>query len=107
MQLAACDKDANFVVPPAITRRHQATSHWVWWCVLFLQVHSMALIDPVCCCMWSGHLISNFVYNPARSTTGKQENQQRLLHVRLAAAALLLGQVFHRAPRQGWLQVHR
>lgn len=34
------------------------------------KVHSMALIDPVCCCMWSGHLISNFVYNPARSTTG-------------------------------------
>lgn len=37
------------------------------------RVHSMALIDPVCCCMWSGHLISNFVYNPARSTTGKQQ----------------------------------
>ncbi|WIA17545.1 hypothetical protein OEZ85_014374 [Tetradesmus obliquus] len=34
------------------------------------KVHSMALIDPVCCCMWSGHLISNFVYSPARSTTG-------------------------------------
>jgi pimeloyl-ACP methyl ester carboxylesterase len=34
------------------------------------QVSSVALIDPVCCCMWSGHLISNFVYSPARSTTG-------------------------------------
>eukprot|EP00878_Enallax_costatus_P021001 GHUV01022218.1.p1 GENE.GHUV01022218.1~~GHUV01022218.1.p1 ORF type:complete len:363 (+),score=23.66 GHUV01022218.1:408-1496(+) len=34
------------------------------------KVHSACLIDPVCCCMWSGHLISNFVYNPARSTTG-------------------------------------
>lgn len=35
------------------------------------RVHSMALIDPVCCCMWSGHLISNFVYKPAQSTTGR------------------------------------
>lgn len=34
------------------------------------KIHSACLIDPVCCCMWSGHLISNFVYNPARSTTG-------------------------------------
>lgn len=39
-------------------------------CVCCVQVHSMALIDPVCCCMWSGHLIANFVYNPARSSTG-------------------------------------
>lgn len=43
------------------------------WC---LQVHSMALIDPVCCCMWSGHLISNFVYTPHRSTTGTAADQQ-------------------------------
>lgn len=35
-----------------------------------VQVHALALIDPVCCCMWSGHLITNFVYNPERSTTG-------------------------------------
>lgn len=34
------------------------------------RVHAVCLLDPVCCCMWSGHLITSFVYNPARSTTG-------------------------------------
>jgi len=29
-------------------------------------VDAVCLIDPVCCCMWSGHLINNFVYNPAK-----------------------------------------
>lgn len=42
------------------------------------RLHSMALIDPVCCCMWSGHLISNFVYKPAQSTTGGANQQPAL-----------------------------
>jgi len=33
-------------------------------------VRTAALLDPVCCCMWTGDLISNFVYRPERSRTG-------------------------------------
>jgi pimeloyl-ACP methyl ester carboxylesterase len=33
-------------------------------------VRTASLLDPVCCCMWTGDLISNFVYRPHASRTG-------------------------------------
>lgn len=33
-------------------------------------VRTVSLLDPVCCCMWTGDLISNFVYRPHESRTG-------------------------------------
>lgn len=30
----------------------------------------MALIDPVCMCMWSGHLVRSFVYRPHENVGG-------------------------------------
>ncbi|GBF95505.1 hypothetical protein Rsub_07855 [Raphidocelis subcapitata] len=34
------------------------------------RVAAMALIDPVCMCMWSGHLVKSFVYSPHANKTG-------------------------------------
>lgn len=34
-------------------------------------VRTIALFDPVCCCMWTGDLVSSFVYRPHASRTGK------------------------------------
>ncbi len=33
-------------------------------------VACMALIDPVCMCMWSGHLVKSFVYTPHHNKSG-------------------------------------
>lgn len=34
------------------------------------RVAAMALVDPVCMCMWSGHLIRSFVYRPHMNKSG-------------------------------------
>lgn len=34
------------------------------------QGFKVCMVDPACCCMWSGHLVANFVYQPHRSITG-------------------------------------
>ncbi|KAI8475128.1 MAG: Alpha/Beta hydrolase protein, partial [Monoraphidium minutum] len=34
------------------------------------RVAAMAFLDPVCMCMWSGHLIRSFVYRPAATKGG-------------------------------------
>jgi pimeloyl-ACP methyl ester carboxylesterase len=34
-------------------------------------VRTIALLDPVCCCMWTGDLVSSFVYRPHASRTGR------------------------------------
>jgi hypothetical protein len=34
------------------------------------QGFKVVMVDPACCCMWSGHLVANFVYQPHRSITG-------------------------------------
>jgi pimeloyl-ACP methyl ester carboxylesterase len=34
------------------------------------RIAAMAMVDPVCMCMWSGHLVRSFVYSPHKNKSG-------------------------------------